>query len=399
MKSSNIISTKDINFNFKATLDRLGAALIFPLSFLAFVCFFLGLSFSLPSEWFITEWINSLTTSILSLFPYLAFISIVNVFDQNKNEKTILSSLIFIMTILELVFFVNDFFKIEITFNLFSSIIISFLFLKINKLNIYDFLWVLIALLCSLILIPIFIVVNFLINLIGNLINHLPIGLNSFTYGFLNRLLIPFGLHSLMIPTFAWSSVGGYAEIYNGTEVVKVIEGDSPIWIFLYSNGIKDFASTGFFVNDSIEYTYKIFNTNVVGQYQQGFLPITTFTFPIVAITYCYVNGFEKGKMLLVGSLLTMFSGVTETTEFLFILTNPFLYILNATIVGLSFMFCNLLNVHVWLSTGWLFDIILFGLIPSIKGFETHWYWIPVIGISLGIIYSVLFLFIEKKSD
>lgn len=398
MKSSKIISTNDNTFNIKASLDRLGAALIFPLSFLAFVSIFMGVSYIFPSDWFIVEWVRSVTGVFFGIFPYLVYISIIIIFIQDKDNQTILESLIFLLSVNAVYIFTGEYFEFEHSFNLFLTMITSFTFIYIYRYKVYKWSWVPMGALLSLIMIPVFLIVNILIIMLGNLIGYLPWGLNSFMYGFTNRLLLPFGLHSVMIPTFAYSSIGGYAEVYQGGELVNVINGDSPIWMFMYTNGIKDFALSGVVEVDGVEYTYQVFNDGVVGQYQQGFLPIITFAFPMVALTYCYVNGYENGKVFLMGALLTLCSGITETTEYFFILINPFLYLLNALMVGISFMLCNLLQVHVWLSTGWFIDVILFGIVPSIKGFHTHWYLIPIIGIGIGAIYSYLFILIDNKT-
>ncbi len=226
----------------------------------------------------------------------------------------------------------------------------------------------------------------------------LPLGLNSFAYGFTNRLLLPFGLHSLMIPMFAYSDIGGHLNIYLDGELIKSVDGDSMIWMTLYSNDIFDFSLNGTVDVDGVLYTYEVIGNNNPGQYQQGFLPMTSIAFPMIAITYCYFNSYEKGKVFLLGAILTCFSGITETTEYFFIMINPLLYLLNAFMVGISFMLCDLLNVNVWLSTGWSIDIILFGLIPWAKGFQTNWYYLIAIGFIVGVIYSSLFILIDRKT-
>lgn len=380
-------------------LSRLGSALIYPLSFLAFVSIFMGVGNILPTQWFITRVISDITSIIFNWFWLFTFISLIIVFQVDKDEYTVIKSLIYIAPVIAITYSINNYYGINISYSIFTSLILVFTFIFIYKYEIWSWMWMLIGTGMSVLLIPTFVVVNILIILIGKLISILPWGLSAFTYGAVNRLLVPFGLHSVMIPTFAWSNVGGYMEVYNSTgEIVKTISGDSPIWQFMYANGIKDFNIEGTFVFNSIDYTYKVLNTNVVGQYQEGFLPIIGFTFPILGLGYCLIRGFDKGWLLLMGTLMTMFSGVTETTEFTFILYSPILYIVNSVIVGTSFMLCNILDVHVWLSTGWCIDILLFGIVPSVKGFDTNWYWIPLIGTILGFIYLGIFILAENKT-
>lgn len=396
MSTINVNDKQEWKNKFKLILSQLGSALMLPLSFLAFSSLLLGITYTLPSDWFITNYVGSITGGMFSIFTYLAFISLVITFYTERKKYSIISSVIFLLTLI----IVQKLSGTNSTFSLFSAMIASSIFIVMDsKLNIHSTLWVLIGIAFSLVLIPTYIIIDMVINIIGKAINFLPWGTNAFLYGFINRLLLPFGLHSVMIPTFTYSPVGGTLEVYDSAgELFKTIEGDSPIWMYMYTNGVKDFAQSGSITIDGIGYTYNLINNNAVGQYQEGFLPIISFSFPILAISYCLVNGFEKGKMLLIGSLMTMFSGVTETTEYFFILLNPFLYILNAVIVGLSFMLCNVLNVHVWLSTGWIIDIAIFGLVPAIKGFQTNWWMIPVIGIALGALYAPLFILIDKKT-
>ncbi len=386
---------KDINW--RSVLDRLSAAMMLPLSLIAFSCIFLGIAYTLPSDWTTAKITKEFIGYMFMAFPFLVFFSVVNVFINEQNDRTLITSLIFLFTIYSMFYTVNNFFNIESAFSLFTSLICALVFITIyKKYNVYSFAWVGIGAILFLGLWPIFLFVDWSIKILGNVINVMPFGLNAFFYGFFNRLLIPVGLHSVMIPTFAWSPIGGYANIYNDVgEFVGTINGDSPIWLAMYTNDIKDFATIGNVEIDGIEYSYHVYNNDVIGQYQQGFLPITAFTFPMVALVYCYVNGFDKGKLFLTGAILTAFSGITETTEFNFILLNPWMYLLNAVMIGLSFMLCNLLNVNTWLSTGWSIDIILFGFIPWLKGFQTGWYWIPVIGITIGAIYSALFIMLD----
>ncbi len=397
MKSTKTISTNDIKLNFKAILNKLGAALMFPLSFLAFVSVFLGISYLFPVDFFLRNFISKISIPFFSVFPLLIFISLINVYHNNKNEQTIIKSLIFFLTFYAFILIVETRINKSINISIFTSMILATIFILLDKKRIHLSLWVLIAFGLAFIFVPIFIFINITISFIGLIINGLPIGINAFLYGFINRLLLPFGLHSVMIPTFGWTSIGGELNIYNTSgELVKTIAGDSPIWMFMYSNGIKDFADVGNFIVDGTQYSFILRGNTAVGQYQEGFIPIISFAYPMVALTYWFFNRDEKSKVLLLGVLVTMFSGITETTEYFFILINPWLYLLNAVMVGLSFMLCNILNAHVWLSTGWIIDILLFGIIPWIKGFQTNWYWLIVIGLIVGSLYSTLFILIDK---
>ncbi len=378
----------------KGLLQKLGAAMMFPITLVAFASLFLGLSFVLPSELLITDIINKLSSIIFIFFPILVFLSIIMHFHNNINETTIINSasvlLIFIATL-----YISD--HLELV-TVFSMIMLASLLIIVDR-RIYNiYLYYLICFSLSLLLILPIIITNYLIYLLGYLISLLPWGLSAFVYGFTNRMLIPFGLHSVLMPTFLFTEAGGLLTIYNDAgEIVNTVGGDSQIWVYMYTNGLDFTQLTGSFINDGMNYTYEVTNSYNVGQYQQGFLPMLTFAFPMLGITYIIMNGWEEGKKFLLITLMTAMTGVTEMTEFSFIFISPTLYIVNALLFGASFFLMNVLDCSVWISTGWSIDIIMFGIIPSLKGYATHWYWIPAIGIGLGIIYSIIFSKVYNK--
>lgn len=392
---------KNIKETFRSKLLMLGASLMFPLSLLAFASLLLGFTFIFPSDWAITKILSGTTYEVIVIFIYLVYYSIINTFHKNKNYYTFINATLFLLSILTIQHIIKLFNLLDDSYlsnSLFTMMICSSFFVYVDYKYDVKLYWVLIALIISIVLIPIFILITFIVNGIGKLIGSIPWGINAFLYGFINRLLLPFGLHTIMIPTFTYSAVGGTLNIYEGTMLIDSIQGDSAIWSYMYTHGINFSLNKGTYIYEQITYNFELIGNNVPGQYQEGFLPVTGFIFPIMGLSYVLVHGWEKGKHIFLGSLFTMVSGITEMTEFTFVLLNPFLYFLNALIVGLSFMLCNLFNVSVWLSTGWIFDIILFGIIPSIKGFTTHWYIIPLIGIGLGVVYGLLFNIIDKYS-
>lgn len=387
--------------NISAKLKALGASLMFPLLLLAFASLVLGITYIFPSEWVTTQATSKIVMTIFHNFPYLVFYSLIITFHKNQVGNTYINATLFLFTIItiqKIILSVTDIDSYYLSNSVFSMILTAVTFIIVDRLIKIPFLWVLIAFFFSLVLVPIFMTLALIVRFIGYLIGLCPFGINAFLYGSINRLLLPFGLHSLMIPTFTYTAVGGSLEIYEGSELINTINGDSAIWTYMYTHQIDFQSVEGSFSYEGNYYSYILSNSNSPGQYQVGFLPLTTFIFPIMGISYVVINGWEKGKLLFFSTLITMCSGLTEVTEYAYLFTNIYLYVLEIIIVGLSFMLCNILDVSVWISTGWFIDIILFGIIPSVKGFETNWIWIPVIGITLGIVFAILFNLLDRLS-
>lgn len=388
--------------NFKANLKILGSSLMFPLFLLAFSSMILGITYIFPSKWLITQIISKISMSIFNAFTYLVYLSLIITFHKDKNKYTLLNSIIFLMVIVGLQKILMNITNLDdylLTNSIFSMIICATIYIYVDKKNMKPYFWVGMGFLLALLLIPVFITIAFIIRIIGYLIGNCPFGINAFLYGTINRLLLPFGLHSLLIPTFTYSAVGGTLNVYDDSNVlVNVINGDSAIWTYMYTHNLNFQELTGSFIYEGNNYTYEVLNNSSPGQYQVGFLPLTTFIFPILGISYCIKNGWKKGKILLIPTLFTMCSGLTEITEYTYLYTNIYLYLIEVFFVGLSFMFCSISHVNVWISTGWFIDIILFGIIPSLKGMTTNWYFIPIIGISIGIIFTLLFGVVDKYS-
>ena len=120
-------------------------------------------------------------------------------------------------------------------------------------------------------------------------------------YGFLNRLLIPFGLHHALNSVF-WFDVAGINDLGN-------------FW-----------AGTG--------------ELGVTGQYMAGFFPVMMFGLPAGALAMYHTAKDNKKKvaagLLLAAALSSFFTGVTEPLEFAFMFLAPALYVIHALLTGVS---------------------------------------------------------------
>lgn len=193
------------------------------------------------------------------------------------------------------------------------------------------------------------------------IINLGPIGAGI--YGFLNRLLIPVGLHHALNAVF-WFDTANIADL-------------SKFW------GVTEGGVMG-----------------VTGQYMTGFFPIMMFGLPGAALAM-YQTAKDKKKKLaasLLGAaaLCAFFTGVTEPLEFSFMFLAPALYVVHALLTGISLAVCAMLPVR----AGFQFSAGFVDWFLSFKApfAENVWMLIPI-GLVFFAIYYFLFKFLIIKFD
>ena len=180
-------------------------------------------------------------------------------------------------------------------------------------------------------------------------------------YGFLNRLLIPFGLHHALNSVF-WFDVAGVNDLAN-------------FW-----------AGTG--------------TTGVTGQYMAGFFPVMMFGLPAAALAMYHTAKPEKkqaaGALLLAAALSSFFTGVTEPLEFAFMFLAPAAYLVHALLTGVSAAVVAALPTR----AGFNFSAGLVDYVLSFKApHALNVLWLIGIGLVFAVIYYVVFRFIIVKFD
>lgn len=206
---------------------------------------------------------------------------------------------------------------------------------------------------------------------------------STFIFGFVERALIPTGLHHIWYPSF-WYSFGDYT-----TQSGQLIHGDQTIWFKMLEEGVKSFSSD----------TY-----HNAGKFMQGEFPLMLFALPAACLAM-YHEANSKNKKIAAGILfsaaLTCFlTGITEPVEFTFIFVAPILYIFNAIMAGLSYMCMYLLDAHIAKSfSAGLIDYISFGILPSFNGFETHYLSVIIVGVPMALIYYFVFRIVIRRLD
>lgn len=199
----------------------------------------------------------------------------------------------------------------------------------------------------------------------------------TFVYGFMERALIPFGLHHVFYLPFWQTAVGGTAMV-NGA----LVEGAQNIFFAeLAAPGIQHF---------NVEAT----------RFMSGKFPLMIFGLPGAALAMYKCAKTEKRKLvasLLVSATLTcMLTGITEPLEFTFLFVAPILYVIHCIFAGLAYMFMHIFKVGVGMTfSGGLIDMTLFGILQG--NAKTSWINIVFVGIVYFVVYYFLFTFLIKK--
>ena len=199
----------------------------------------------------------------------------------------------------------------------------------------------------------------------------------TWVYGFLERLLLPFGLHHVFYLPFWQTGVGGTLEVGG-----KLIEGAQNIFFAQLSDPtVKHFAVSA-------------------TRFMSGKFPLMIFGLPGAALAMYRTAKPEKrkavGGLLLSAALTSMLTGITEPLEFTFLFVAPLLYGIHCVFAGLAYMLMHICNVGVGMTfSGGFIDLFLFGIMQGNK--KTSWVWVVIIGVIYFIVYYFLFSFLIKK--
>ena len=201
----------------------------------------------------------------------------------------------------------------------------------------------------------------------------------TWVYGFMERLLIPFGLHHVFYLPFWQTAVGGTLEVSG-----QLIEGAQNIFFAQLSDpNVTEFAVSA-------------------TRFMSGKFPLMSFGLPGAALAMYKTARPEKKQavagLLLSAALTSMLTGITEPLEFTFLFVAPLLYGIHCVFAGLAYMLMHILNVGVGMTfSGGFIDMFLFGILQG--NAKTHWIWIVVVGVFYFVIYYFLFSFLIRKMN
>jgi PTS system glucose-specific IIC component len=187
-------------------------------------------------------------------------------------------------------------------------------------------------------------------------------------YGFVERLLIPFGLHHIWNVPFFFEA-GSFMDPTTG----KVVHGDI----------------NRFFAGDP-----------TAGILAGAFL-FKMFGLPAAAIAIWHCAKPEKkvavGGIMVSAALTSFLTGITEPIEFAFLFVAPVLYFIHACLAASAQFVANTLNMHMGFtfSQGGI-DFLMFNLIGNTA---THAWYVFILGPIYAVIYYSVFRFVITRFD
>ncbi|QVK05324.1 PTS transporter subunit EIIC [Mycoplasma mycoides] len=197
------------------------------------------------------------------------------------------------------------------------------------------------------------------------------------TYGFLNRLVYPFGLHHIL-NTFVWFQlpIEGKLLVDNST---TIINGDIPAFQ-------KGLIGSGLFTT--------------------GFFPLFLGGLPGVALALILVSDKDKKRQMTAfyggAAFVAFITGIDEPLTFNFIFISPILYFLNALFTGIFYMFVtwSQISLGIGFSAGFIDYVVSFWTSWQIST-KIGWYanplWIWVYALGMFATYFITFYFLIKK--
>ena len=201
--------------------------------------------------------------------------------------------------------------------------------------------------------------------------------IGTLIYGFILRMLGPFGLHHIFYLPF-WTTALGGSEIING----QIVEGTQRI----------------FFAQLADPSTVKYYEG--ISRFMSG--RFITMMFGLVGAAFAMYktakpqNKKVVGGMLLSAALTSFLTGITEPLEFSFLFVAPMLYVLHAFFDGCAFMLAHIFQITIGQTfSGGLIDFILFGILQGEA--KTNWLYVLPIGAIWFCLYYFSFKFLIEK--
>lgn len=147
----------------------------------------------------------------------------------------------------------------------------------------------------------------------------------SGVYVFLNRLLIPFGLHHIPNTVF---------------------------WFVLGSHPVSDLPGAGTVYGDINIFLNGMALNNTAGAFQTGFFPTMMFGLPAMVWAFYKTaeNKVQRQRVLSLFAplaLIAFLTGITEPIEFAFMFVSPLLYLVYAVVAGVFGFIINLFGIQI----------------------------------------------------
>ena len=191
-------------------------------------------------------------------------------------------------------------------------------------------------------------------------------------FGSGERLLLPFGLHHILVALIRFTEAGGTLDVC-GREVSG--------------------ALTIFQAQLSCPTTHG-FSESATQFLSQGKMPAFLGGLPGAALAMYHCakpeNRHKIKGLLISGVVACVVGGTTEPIEFLFLFVAPVLYVIHAILTGLGFTIMSVLGVTIGNTDGNIIDFVVFGIL---HGTATKWYLVPVVAAIWFAAYYAIFRF------
>ena len=196
-----------------------------------------------------------------------------------------------------------------------------------------------------------------------------------FLYGFLNRVLIPTGLHHLVWSPFLYSALGD-SMIIGGEQIV----GAKPVFLALLSD-----PSVAVMRDSARFLTYGLMKT-----------------FGVIGVAMAFISTAKKEKkaatkaQIIPATLTACLVGVTEPLEFTFLFAAPALWLVYSLLDGLFQMIVYLVGIRVCATNG-IIDFLVLNLPAGIG--RTHWPLYVLVGLVEIVVMYIVFRFLIVKMN
>ena len=196
-----------------------------------------------------------------------------------------------------------------------------------------------------------------------------------FTFGFLNRLLIPTGLHQILESVIYYTDLGGVAtvggQVITGARNIALAEIADPNTAKLHISTVFACASIA-----------KMFGLTGAG---------------LAMLKCAKPEQKNKAKAIFIPAILTSaLTGITEPIEFTFLFVSPVLFIIHSVLTGFALVALYLFNVTSC-TMGSIIDVFLYNVPAGVA--KTNWPMFIVIGLVLMVLYYVVFCWYITKFD
>ncbi|MEB8574289.1 PTS transporter subunit EIIC [Cronobacter sakazakii] len=189
-------------------------------------------------------------------------------------------------------------------------------------------------------------------------------------YGFLERILVPTGLHHLVYTPFLYTELGGTQDVcgtvYQGARNIYFAEMACPSVTQLSPTVVWDARGIS-----------------------------KMFGLPAAALAMYMTAKPERraaAKAILIPAALTsLLVGVTEPIEFSFLFIAPLLFVVHAVLTGIGMMLFYLLDVHTIGANG-IIDFILYNL--PLGTTKSNWPMYLLVGLMMAVLYFTVFRFL-----